>query len=56
MKKITPSDLRAEAQRLIDAGKMPTLDELLEAVAFARQKYASKIKEARFEARLRGSV
>ena len=29
---LKPSDLRAEAQRLIKAGKMPTLDQLLEAV------------------------
>jgi hypothetical protein len=29
---LNPSDLRAEAQRLIKAGKMPTLDQLLEAV------------------------
>ena len=29
---LKPSDLRAEAQRLIKAGKMPTLDQLLEAI------------------------
>jgi hypothetical protein len=29
---LKPSDLRAEAQRLIKAGRMPTLDQLLEAI------------------------
>jgi hypothetical protein len=44
---ITPTDLRAEAQRLIAAGRMTTLDELLEAVAKAREKYHPQIIAAR---------
>jgi len=36
---ITPTDLRAEAQRLIAVGRMPSLDDLLVAVAAARRKY-----------------
>jgi len=32
-KKIKPSDLEAEAQRLIESGEMPSLEELLAAVA-----------------------
>lgn len=38
-KKITPSDLKSEAQRLVAAGKMPPLEHLLSAVAEAREKY-----------------
>jgi hypothetical protein len=38
-KKITPSDLRAEAQRLVAAGKMPKLEDLLQSVAETRSKY-----------------
>jgi hypothetical protein len=45
-KLIKPSDLRAEAQRLIAAGKMPPLEEVLKHVAETREKYAPKIKEA----------
>ena len=41
------SDLRAEAQRLIAAGEMPTLAEVLEAVTEARKKYADQIRAAR---------
>jgi len=44
-KKITPSDLRAEAQRLIAAGKMPKLEDLLGTVASVREKYKPMIKE-----------
>lgn len=43
------SDLRAEAQRLIETGQMPTLAQVLEAVAEARKKYADKIIAARKE-------
>jgi hypothetical protein len=46
-KNITPSDIRAEAQRLLAAGKMPPLEQLLEHVAEAREKYKPQIKEAR---------
>lgn len=46
-KKITPSDLRSQAQDLISAGKMPSLEDVLDAVATARTKYAPQIREAR---------
>jgi hypothetical protein len=46
-KKITPSDLRDEAERLIAAGKMPPLEEVLKHVADAREKYAPQIKSSR---------
>jgi len=45
-KTIKPSDLRAEAQKLIEAGKMPPLAQLLGAVAHVRTKYADRIKAA----------
>jgi hypothetical protein len=44
---IQMSDLRAEAQRLIAAGEMPTLAQVLEMVAEARKKYADQIRAAR---------
>lgn len=44
-KKITPSDLKAEAQRLIAAGKMPPLEHLLGAVAETREKYKPLIEK-----------
>lgn len=46
-KLITPSDLRAEAQQLLEERKMPSLDQLLAAVASVRQKYGPKLKAAR---------
>ena len=45
-KKIKPSDLKAEAQRLVESGKMPDLDALLSAVADARKKYNTPSGEA----------
>jgi hypothetical protein len=45
-KNITVSDIRKEAQKLIESGKMPPLAQLLGAVAFARQKYTPRIKAA----------
>jgi hypothetical protein len=48
---IQMSDLRAEAQRLIAAGEMPTLAQVLEMVAEARKKYADQIRAARAEGR-----
>jgi len=51
-RKITPSDLRREAQRLLLAGKMPSLDELLTVVASTRKKFAPKIITARREAKI----
>jgi len=49
--KIKPSGLEAEAQRLIDAGQMPSLEELLQAIAETRAKYAPLIHAARKEPR-----
>jgi hypothetical protein len=38
-KKLKPSDLEVEAQRLIDDGKMPSLETLLAAIADTRKEY-----------------
>lgn len=46
-KKVGPSDFQAEVERLQAAGEFPSLDEVLDAVADARRKYAPKIREAR---------
>jgi len=53
--KITPSDLQAQAEKLIADGMMPDLDSLLDAVGQIRTKYQPKILEARRQARIRGS-
>ena len=45
--KIKPSDLRAEAQRLIDSGQMPSLDRLLATIAETREQYKDRILAAR---------
>jgi hypothetical protein len=45
-KKIKPSDLDREAQRLIDDG-MPSLEALLTVVAEMREKYRDQILSAR---------
>jgi hypothetical protein len=50
-KKITASDLRRQAQELIAAGKMPSLDAVLQAVAETREKYVPLIVKAREEAK-----
>ena len=50
--KLKPSDvrrLRREAERLIAAGEMPTLEDLLSAVAEVRAKYRPQILAARKE-------
>jgi uncharacterized DUF497 family protein len=52
--KLKPSDvrrLRREAERLIAAGEMPSLAELLSVVAEVREKYRPKILAARRAAR-----
>jgi hypothetical protein len=49
-KKISVSDLRAEAERLVASGKMPSLDTVLQAVASTREKFRPKILKARKEA------
>lgn len=46
-KKLGPSEFQAEIERLEAEGKLPTLDEVLNVVAEARQKYLPKILEAR---------
>ena len=46
-KKLGPSDFKAEAERLHSAGKMPSLEDVLAAVAESREKYADKIVAAR---------
>jgi hypothetical protein len=46
-KKVGPSDFEAEIERLKAAGKLPTLDEVLDAVADTRQKFESKILKTR---------
>lgn len=45
----TPSQLRAKAQELIDSGKMPSLEQWLDAVAAARKEYRQQILDARHE-------
>lgn len=45
-KNVAVSDLRKEAQRLVESGKMPPLSQLLGAVAHVRTKYADRIKAA----------
>jgi len=50
-KKITPSDLRKQADELIAAGKMPSLDAVLQAVAETREKYVPLIVKAREQAK-----
>ena len=45
------SELRAEAQRLIAAGEMPSLAEFLSVVAQVREEYRPKILAARGAAR-----
>ena len=50
-KKITSSDLRKRADELIAAGKMPSLDTVLQAVAETRKKFVRKILKAREEAK-----
>ena len=52
---ITPTDLRAEAQRLIAAGRMPSLDQLLETVATARKKHRPQIIAARTKPKRRST-
>jgi hypothetical protein len=46
-KRIKPSDLRQEAERLIAAGEMPSLEKLLEAIAEARKTYVAALKALR---------
>jgi len=45
--KVGPTEFQQEAERLHAAGKMPSLEDLLAAVADTREKYADKIVAAR---------
>ena len=51
--KLTPSDLRRQAEALIADGRMPSLDELLTAVAEARTNYSTAILASRNEVVIR---
>jgi hypothetical protein len=44
-KKVGPSDFAAEIERLTAEGKMPSLQQVLDAIADTREKYAAKILE-----------
>jgi hypothetical protein len=50
-KKLTQSQydakMRAEAERLIAEGKMPSLDQVLRVIAETREKYRQRILDAR---------
>jgi len=47
--KFTPSDLRRQAEQMIAAGTLPSLETVLEAVAEPRLRYRDKILQARLE-------
>ncbi len=47
MKKIKPSDLRREAQAMLQENTMPSLEAVLQAVAQVREKYSEQIKASR---------
>ena len=47
---LSESELRAEAERLVRSGKMPSLAELSQAVLSSRKSYTTKIRRARREA------
>jgi hypothetical protein len=47
---IKPSDLRAQAEKLIADGMMPDINSFLDAVGQTRTKYQPKILEARRQA------
>jgi hypothetical protein len=46
-KKVGPTDFRKEAEKMLREGTMPSLDEVLHAVADVRQEFVPKITEAR---------
>jgi hypothetical protein len=50
--RVKPSDLRAQAQKLIADGTMPDLDTLLDVVGQIRREFQPKILEARREAKI----
>jgi hypothetical protein len=49
MEKLGPTQFQAEVARLRAAGKMPSQEEVLKAVADSREKYRSQILQARKE-------
>jgi hypothetical protein len=49
---IKPSDLRAQAEKLIREGRMPGLNQLLATIDETRRKYSLKILESRRQARI----
>lgn len=49
MKKIGPTDFKAEVEKLHAAGKLPDLDTLLSVVADTRKEYRPQILKAREE-------
>jgi hypothetical protein len=51
MPPVNDQQLRKEAERLTKNGKMPSLEQLCEAVLETRMTYANKIRRARREAR-----
>lgn len=44
---IAPSDLRTAAAEMVNQGQLPSLEELLSAIAETRKKYSQKIVDAR---------
>lgn len=48
--KVTPSDLRRQAEAMIAAGTMPSLEAVLQAIAESRTEYRGAILQARSEA------
>jgi hypothetical protein len=50
--RVRPSDLRAQAEKLIVDGMMPDLDRVLDAVGQIRSEYQPKILEARRQVRI----
>ena len=46
-KKVGPTEFQAEIERLKAAGKLPTTEDLVAAVADARAKFRDKILDAR---------
>jgi hypothetical protein len=53
---MSADELRAEAERLLREGRMPSLEELSRAVLAARRGYSTKIRRARREASEKAAV
>jgi hypothetical protein len=51
LRPMTEEEMRRKAERLSTTGKMPSLEQLCEAVLEARKTYTNKIRRARREAR-----